>query len=213
MKKSIVIIGLILLGITAYRVWRIQAVRPFPGTGAASVEAFPPISSVSKWAGAAPAPALNAVFDIVPEKEKGKKTRSAGKKAGKKKKTRSKNAGKSKSLPRLLGVFSEEGRRYALIERKAEKAEKKGKKGGQSIKPSRPGYILLPEGGEVESYLLAEILPTRVLFKVEGGEDFFVDLFQRDEKAAKEERKAANKGVAKKKHRKPKKKKAVSKIR
>ena len=68
-------------------------------------------------------------------------------------------------------------------ENKAEKVETKAQGGPQS--KSQPGYLVIPEGAEVESFLLFEILPTRLLFKIEGEEDRLVELFKYDEKAIK----------------------------
>ena len=134
MKKGLIIISLLLLGITAFRVWRIQDVHSVLGTGEASVDVFAPIASVNKWAGTPPTPALNAVFDIVPEKEKAAAIKSVGKPVGENPQSQSQNAKKPKPLPQVFGVFSEAGERYALIQRQREKAKINVKKGGQSGK-------------------------------------------------------------------------------
>ena len=72
-----------------------------------------------------------------------------------------------------------------MIENKTQKVETKVQGGAQSNKQSQAGYLVIPEGGEVETWVLAEILPTRLLFKVEGEEDRFVTLFEYDEKPLK----------------------------
>ncbi len=185
MKKGIVIISLILMGITVFRVWRIQETHSLAGIGKASVNAFPPIPPADKWVGVPPVPSLNAVFDIIPEKEKTKETTSTGIKAVEADKIKLQNAGKPKSLPKVFGIFSQEGNSYALIENKTQKAETKVQGGAQSNKQSQPGYLVIPEGGEVETWVLAEILPTRLLFKVEGEEDHFITLFKYDKKPLK----------------------------
>ncbi len=185
MKKSILFISVILVGLTAFRLWRIHDEKTLFIKGKAPIEPSAAVSPVHKWSGALPAPPLNAVFGIVPETKDDLKKEKASQEDARTKsrkglKNKAENAGEKKALPQVFGVFSEAGKQYALLKQEAEKGEKKT---GEPVgSPSQPGYMLLSEGGEVNSFLLTEILRTRLLFKGEGEEDRLVTLFQYDEK-------------------------------
>ena len=62
MKKGIVIISLILMGITVFRVWRIQETHSLTGIGKASVNAFFPNSACREMGGCSPGPLAERCF-------------------------------------------------------------------------------------------------------------------------------------------------------
>jgi len=183
MKKGIIILSIILMGITAFRIWQIYKPPLLPGASVKPLVELPGETPYKKWSGSPPVPNIDAIFGIKPDvgKKHEKTTLALKDKKGEERGKKGGNTGKTNKPPHLFGVFSEDGRWTALLKQEDVKGKGNGKKNKEKGK-SGPGYVMLFEGEELDSYRVENILTDGVVFDLKNGKRHPVTLFDFDRK-------------------------------
>jgi len=183
MKKGNIILSIILMGITAFRISQIYKPPLLPAASVKPLVELPGETPYKKWSASPLVPNMDAIFGMKPDigKKHEKTTLALKDKKGGERGEKGGNTGKTNRPPHLFGVFSEDGRWIALLKQEEAKGKSNGKKNKAKDK-SGPGYVMLSEGDELDSYCVEDILTDGVVFDLKNGKRHPVTLFDFDRK-------------------------------